>query len=155
MGIFFKKKADKDMSVEDRAQKHADVTREMLDRWFNLTVTLIRDQFKQISKHVPIEYAVREKLENDPDFKARVIANLQLDCNGCFDCEELAQLRDEIERANDASDVVLENEYAVIAAKLEAAYAADKRTLLALPHAPIDQFTPYFDMDFVKSYLKI
>ena len=153
----FRKKQDLD-DIQRRAEAlriEENSTREVIDTWYNTTVSLIKDQYERLTQHMPMGFVLREKLEADPQLKARIQASLQLDDEGHFDCLELEQLREQIERENDDNDIVLQNEYAAIAGKVALAYGLDRRFIEHNPDAALDTLTPYYDLDFVKSYLKI
>lgn len=152
----FSKKENKQNSVEDRTAEMYRESVGTLNLWLELTLDMIEKQYRRLQDAMPaLCFQINEKLEADPQLKARIMANLQLDGSGMFDCLELSQLREEIDHADDDALVVLRNEHASIVGRVKLAHDVDLKRLAANPTGDIGTLTPYYDLDFVKTYLKI
>ena len=129
--------------------------RSLVDQWYKLTREQIDAQHTRLLEHDSMRHAVQEKLDADPQLKARIMSSLSLADDGTFDCNELMHIRDEVIAETYANDIVLNNEYSAIVGKLELAYQLDLRQLESNPDTLLSGLTPYYELDFIKSYLKI
>ena len=130
--------------------------KELIDHWYRLTREQIDAQHERLLEQPgTLRHAVQERLDADPQLKARIMASLALSDNGMFDCIELEHVRDSVMADAKANETVLNNEYAAIVGRLELAYQLDMRQLESNPDTMLSGLTPYYELDFIKSYLKI
>ena len=130
--------------------------KELVSQWYKLTREQIDAQHARLlDQPGTLRHAVQEKLDADPQLKARIMASLTLSDNGMFDCIELEHVRDSVVADTKANEIVLNNEYAAIVGKLELAYQFDLRQFEVDPDTQLSALKPYYELDFIKSYLKI
>ena len=142
-------------SADEQHKTTPQPAKELIDQWYKLTREQIDAQHERLLTRDSLKHAMQERLDADPQLKARIMANLSLEDNGMFDCLELEHLRDSVMADARANEIVLNNEYSTIVGRLELAYQLDMRQLESNPDLLLSGLTPYYELDFIKSYLKI